>query len=343
MKLSSMLMTGVALMAVSFSPCANAFKVGLLMPTQNEDRWYKEGFMLEKKLKKEGFETELFYGGDVDIELQKKQILRAANDGCNVLIIGSIDGSAISDPLNDAKKKGIAIISYDRLITGTDAVNYYATFDNEMVGHIQGKYLVDKLQLDSSYESRNIELFYGSLNDNNAKFFWKGALEELQPYIDSGVVNIKSGVITPEAAQTPDWSDTEANKRMTKLIEENGYGPNGTKLDGVLCPADCIAKGVIFALKKAGYNSSNMPIITGQDATAEGLEQIKAGELAMTILKSPNALSDTVVNMVKSISKHEEVEINDTSTYNNGAKIVDSYLCMPELVDKTNIDKVLNM
>jgi len=177
MKFTKLLSCAAVVTAVSFTPVANAFKVGLAMPTQNEDRWYKEGMMLQKMLKDAGFEVELFYGGDVDVELQQRQVARLANEGAQALIIGPIDGSALGESLKIAKSKHIPVISYDRLITGTDAVTYYATFDNEMVGHMQGKYLVDKLDLAMSNSPKHIELFYGSLNDNNAKFFWKGAME----------------------------------------------------------------------------------------------------------------------------------------------------------------------
>lgn len=323
------------------APQVHAYKVGLAMPTQNEDRWYKEGFLLQDKLKNAGFEVELFYGGDVDVDLQNKQIIRLANSGVNVLVIGAIDGAAMADSLAVAKSKGINVISYDRLITGTNAVSYYATFDNEMVGHMQGKYLVDKLNLGMTSTPKNIELFYGSLNDNNAKFFWKGAMDELRPYIQSGQAVIKSGQTTPEEVNTPDWSTTEANKRMSDLIDKIGYGPGKTRLDGVLCPADCISDGVLFALKRNGYDSSNMPVVTGQDAVPEALKSIEAGEQAMTIFKNPNELCNRIVSMVTSLARGQTVEINDTSTYDNGAKIVDTYLCTPELIDKSNVAQLI--
>ncbi len=321
------------------APQVHAYKVGLAMPTQNEDRWYNEGLLLKNKLTSAGFEVELFYGGDVDVDLQNKQLIRLADEGANVLVIGAIDGGALKDSLSYAHKKGVKVISYDRLITGTDAVSYYATFDNAMVGHMQGKFLVDKLNLATTSTPKNIELFYGALSDNNAKFFWQGAMEELRPYIQSGILHIRSGQTTPEEVNTPDWSTTEANKRMSDLIEKVGYGPGKVKLDGVLCPADCISSGVLFALKRFGYDASNMPVITGQDAVPEALDSIENGELAMTIFKDPNELSNAVVNMIKSLKNGEEVEINDTSTYDNGAKIVDTYLCQPELIVKRNVDK----
>lgn len=322
-----------------FSTQSNAFTVGLAMPTQNEDRWYNEGFMLQNKLKAAGYDVELFYGGDVDVALQQRQLVRLADQNVNVLVVGSIDGSALSEALATAKNKNIPVISYDRLITGTDAVSYYATFDNEMVGHMQGKFLVKALNLENDPTPKNIELFYGSLNDNNAKFFWKGAMDELSPYFENGQLVCKSNEMTPEQVNTPDWSGNESNKRMNALIEKVGYGPDGVKLDAILSPADCVSEGIIFALKKRGYNSSNIPVVTGQDAVPEALDHIASGELAMTIYKNPSELCDTIVKMVGAISKGEKVDINDTTTYNNGAKLMASYLCKPELLDKSNYQK----
>jgi putative multiple sugar transport system substrate-binding protein len=339
MKLVKLLSCSTVAAMMFIAPQVHAYKVGLAMPTQNEDRWYNEGVLLQNKLKNAGFDVELFYGGDGDIDLQNKQIIRLTNLGVNVLVVGAIDGAAMSDSLGFAKSKGVAVISYDRLITRTPAVSYYATFDNEMVGHMQGKYLVDKLNLATTSTPKNIELFYGALTDNNAKFFWKGAMDELRPYIQSGQAVIRSGQTTPEEVNTPDWSTTEANKRMGELIEKVGYGPGKTRLDGVLCPADCISSGVLFALKRNGYDSSNMPVVTGQDAVPEALDSIENGEQAMTIFKNPNELCNTIVSMVTNMSKGQPVEINDTSTYDNGAKIVDTYLCMPELIDKSNVAK----
>ncbi|MBP5243864.1 MAG: substrate-binding domain-containing protein, partial [Succinivibrio sp.] len=167
MKLVKLLSCSTVAAMMFIAPQVHAYKVGLAMPTQNEDRWYNEGVLLQNKLKNAGFEVELFYGGDGDIDLQNKQIIRLTNLGVNVLVVGAIDGAAMSDSLGFAKSKGVSVIRYDRLITKTPAVSYYATFDNEMVGHIHGKYLVDKLNLATTSTPKNIELFYGSLTDNN--------------------------------------------------------------------------------------------------------------------------------------------------------------------------------
>ena len=304
-----------------------------------EDRWYHEGFELEQQLKSKGFNVELFFSGDADIDLQNRQIKRLADSNVDALVIDSIDGNALS--LKDAKAKSIPVISYDRLITGTDAVTYYVFFDNQQVGKIQGQYLIDKLK-PTVDDPKNIEIFYGSLDDKNALFFYEEAMQILKPYIDSGALVVKSGKISPNETNVPGWRTDLASKRMDEILDTVGYGANGgVKLDGILSPADCLSVGIIFTLKKKGYTPSNIPVITGQDATAKALQNVKEGYQAMTIYKSIDDLHDAVIDMVKSISSGKKANINDTTTYNNGLKDMDSFPCTPELIDRSNLAKLL--
>lgn len=340
MKLKAVL--ALSVLPVLFTSQADAFTVGVLMPTQDEARWYSEGFGVEKELKTAGFNVELFFGGDIDVSSQQRQIKRLSNDSnIDALVIGSIDGNALADALTIAKSKKLPVISYDRLITGTDAVTYYATFDNGKVGEIQGKFLIDKLH-PTVDDPKNIEIFYGSLDDNNAKFFYGEAMKILQPYIDSGALVIKSGEIKPEETNIPSWRTDLSSKRMDAIMDKVGYGPDsGERLDGILSPADCISSGIIFTLKKRGYTVENIPVITGQDSTPDALKNIQEGYQAMTIFKDGKQLQDTVLDMVKAISQGQEANINDTSTYNNGVMDMKSFLCTPELIDRSNINKLL--
>lgn len=331
----------ISTMSLLFTLQTQAYTVGVAMPTQNEDRWYHEGFELEQQLKSKGFNVELFYGGDSDIDLQNRQIKRLADNNVDALVIGSIDGNALTESLKDAKAKSIPVISYDRLITGTDAVSYYVSFDNQQVGKIQGQYLIDKLK-PTVDAPKNIEIFYGSLDDKNAHFFYEEAMQILKPYIDSGALVVKSGKISPNETNVPGWRTDLASKRMDEILDTVGYGANGgVKLDGILSPADCLSEGIIFTLKKRGYTPSNIPVITGQDATAEALQNVKEGYQAMTIYKSSEDLHDAVIDMLKSISSGQKAKVNDTTTYNNGVKDMDSFLCTPELIDSSNIAKLL--
>lgn len=331
----------ISTMSLLFTLQTQAYTVGVAMPTQNEDRWYHEGFELEQQLKSKGFNVELFFGGDADIDLQNRQIKRLADSNVDALVIGSIDGNALTESLKDAKAKNIPVISYDRLITNTDAVSYYVSFDNQQVGKIQGQYLIDKLQ-PTVDDPKNIEIFYGSLDDKNAHFFYEEAMQILKPYIDSGALVVKSGKISPNETNVPGWRTDLASKRMDEILDTVGYGANGgVKLDGILSPADCLSEGIIFTLKKRGYSPSNIPVITGQDATAEALQNVKEGYQAMTIYKSSEDLHDAVIDMLKSISSGQKAKVNDTTTYNNGVKDMDSFLCTPELIDSSNIAKLL--
>ena len=244
-------------------------------------------------------------------------------------------------PLKDANAKSIPVISYDRLITGTDAVTYYVSFDNQQVCKIQGQYLIDKLK-PTVDDPKNIEIFYGTLDDKNDLFFYEEAMQILKPYIDSGALVVKSGKFSPNETNVPGWRTDLASKRMDEIIDTVGYGANGgVKLDGILSPADCLNNGIIFILKKKGYTPENIPVITGQDATAEALNNVKEGYQAMTIYKTSNDLHEAVINMIRAISSGRKATVNDTTTYNNGVKDMDSFLCTPELIDNTNVAKLL--
>ncbi|MGN0915600.1 MAG: sugar-binding protein [Succinivibrio sp.] len=314
-----------------------AYTVGIAMPTQEDNRWYVEGYHLQKVLIQNGFNVELFYGGDFDLELQKKQLNRLVDEKkVDALVVAALDCGGLNAQLEHAKSNHIPIISYDRLITGTGAIDYYATFDNEKVGIIQGTYIVDKLK-PSKDNVINLEIFYGSLDDNNAKFFYNGAMTVLKPYIDEGAIVIKSGEITPQETETKGWSTDLANKRMVKLIEKVGYGPGKVRLDAVLSPADCVSEGIALALSFNGYKDSEFPLITGQDATPDAINRVKNGTMAMTIFKSPAKLGSAVIDMLTALKNGTKVKVNDVSTYNNGVKTVSSYLCQPELIDKDHM------
>ncbi|MGN1281340.1 MAG: sugar-binding protein [Succinivibrio sp.] len=334
---NKLLKTAIA-SSVLCAAAANAYTVGLAFPTQDDQRWYSEGKMLNDKLISAGFNTEVFYGGDLDVELQKKQITRLINSGVNLLIIAAIDDTSLVDVLQPAIDNKIPVISYDRLIKNTDAPTYYASVDNEMIGEMQGKYIVDQLRPGNG-NVKTIEIFAGSMDDNNAKVFYQGAMRKLGGFIDLGYIVVKSGQQSFEQTSTEGWSGELANKRMNDLIEKVGYSPNGEKLDAILSPNDGIADGIIFCLKKNGYTAENMPKITGCDSTPTAITHINNGEQGMTIYKSTE-LCNTVVDMVTDISKGNPVDVNDDFSYDNGFKIMDSVLCDPELIDYSNTHTV---
>lgn len=318
---------------------AEGMKVGVSMPTKSLQRWNQDGSNMEAALKEMGYEVDLQYAEN-KVEAQVSQIENMVTKGAKVIVVASIDGSALSSVLDDAKAAGVSIIAYDRLIMNTDAVSYYATFDNYSVGQIQGQYIEEKLGLKEGKGPFNFEIATGPLDDNNVVYFFGGAMDVLQPYVDSGKLVIKSGQATREQCATPNWEESKAQERMDNIITAN-YTTD--KIDAVLCSNDSTSLGVQSALKSAGYGSADkpMPIVTGQDANIANVKAIVAGEQSMSVFKDTRALADKVVEMVDAIVQSTEPEVNDTETYDNGVKVVPSYLLKPEFVDLSNYKALL--
>jgi putative multiple sugar transport system substrate-binding protein len=316
--------------------------VGVSMPTKDLQRWNQDGANMKTQLENAGYKVDLQYANN-DIATQTSQIENMITKGDKILVIASIDGSALKSVLDTAKKKGIAVIAYDRLIMNSDAVSYYATFDNYKVGTIQGDFLVDKLGLKSRSSSNPayIELFTGSPDDNNINFFFGGAMDVLKPYIDKGVLVVPSGQTSKAQCATLNWSTEEAQKRMENLITSQGYGPKGKKLDAVYSSNDSCALGITNALVAAGYTADNFPLVTGQDCDKASVKNMLKGTQAMSIFKDTRTLAEKVVGMVDAIMQGRQPEINDRKTYNNGTGIIPSYLCDPVFATTENYKKLL--
>lgn len=327
--------------ASSTDTSASKARVGVSMPTQSLQRWNQDGHSMEKLLKEAGYDVDLQYAGDNDIPTQVAQVENMIATGCDVLVIASIDGSALTEVLKEAKDAGIKVIAYDRLIMNSDAVSYYATFDNYKVGQIQGQYIVDSLGLENSEKSFNIELFTGSPDDNNVNFFFGGAMDVLNPYIESGKLVVKSEQTSKAQCATQNWSTEEAQKRMENVITSQGYSPEGTKLDAVYSSNDSVANGITNALVAVGYTKDNFPIITGQDCDITAMKNMIAGTQSMSVFKDTRTLAAKVVEMCDAIIKGTEPEVNDTKTYDNGTGIIPSYLCEPVFADKSNYKELL--
>ena len=320
----------------------SAVKVGVAMPTKSLQRWNQDGSNMKKELEKAGYKVDLQYANN-DIALQTQQIENMVTKGNQILVIASIDGSALKGVLDTAKKAGIQVIAYDRLIMNSDAVTYYATFDNYKVGTLQGDDLVDKLNLKNRSKSdpAYIEFFTGSPDDNNINFFFGGAMDVLKPYLDSGVLVCRSGQTSKAQCATLNWSTEKAQARMEALIASQGYGPNGTKLDAVYSSNDSCANGITNALVGAGYTAANFPIITGQDCDKPSVKNMIAGTQAMSVFKDTRTLASQVVKMVDAIAKGTVPPNNDRQTYDNGTGVIPSFLCEPVFGDKSNYKKLL--
>ena len=313
--------------------------VGISMPTKSSARWIADGDNMVEQFSAAGYGTDLQYADD-NIPNQLAQIENMIVKGDNVLVIAAIDGTTLSDVLAQAADQGITVIAYDRLIRESPNVDYYATFDNFQVGVLQGSYIRDTLDLDNTDGPYNIELFGGSPDDNNAYFFYDGAMSVLQPYIDSGKLVVKSGQTGMDKVSTLRWSGSVAQARMDNLL--SAYYSDAP-IDAVLSPYDGLSIGIISSLKGVGYGSSdlNMPVITGQDAEVPSVKSIIAGEQTSTIFKDTRELAKITVDMVNAVLSGGKVPVNDTETYDNGVKVVPSYLLSPVLVDVNNYQKVL--
>ena len=311
-------------------------KIGVAMPTKDLQRWNQDGSNMEAQLIEAGYEVDLQYASN-DIPTQVSQIENMINSGCQLLVIASIDGDSLGTVLEQAKEKNIPVIAYDRLIMNSDAVTYYATFDNYMVGTKQGEYIKEQLDLDNAAGPFNIELVTGDPGDNNARFFFGGAMDVLQPYIDAGKLVVKSGQTDFETVATANWATETAQSRAENILSSN-YS-DGTNVDVWLCSNDSTALGVENALA-ANYNGT-YPIITGQDCDIENVKNMIAGKQSMSVFKDTRTLASQVVKMVGQILKGETVDVNDTTTYDNGTGVIPSYLCQPVFADVNNYKELL--
>ena len=340
-KLLSLLLA-VAMVATMLTGCGaggNSNKVGVSMPTKSLQRWNQDGDNMKKLLEEAGYTVDLQYADNI-VETQVSQIENMINSGCKVLVIAAVEGDSLGTVLAQAKEKNIPVIAYDRLIMNSDAVSYYATFDNYMVGTKQGQYIEQELGLASGAGPFNIELITGDPGDNNARFFFGGAMDVLQKYIDNGQLVVKSGQVDFDTVATQSWSTENAQNRFDAIISAN-YA-DGTKLDAVMASNDSTAMGVTNSLE-ANYagNHDNWPIITGQDCDIANVKNMIAGKQSMSIFKDTRTLAAKTVEMVDALMKGGEAPVNDKETYDNGTGVIPSYLCEPVFADINNYKELL--
>ncbi|SHM80232.1 multiple monosaccharide ABC transporter substrate-binding protein [Phytopseudomonas punonensis] len=337
-KLVAAMAMGATLVSAASVGAAEKGFVGIAMPTKSSARWIDDGNNMVKQLEKAGYKADLQYAED-DIPTQVSQIENMMVKGVNVLVIAAIDGTTLTNALENAHAADIKVIAYDRLIRDSEYVDYYATFDNTKVGVLQAESLVKGMQARGK-GPYNVELFGGSPDDNNAYFFYNGAMSVLQPLIDKGEIKILSGQTGMGKVGTLRWDGATAQARMDNLLSAN-YTKE--RLDGVLSPYDGISIGVLSSLKGVGYGSGDMPmpIVTGQDSEVPSVKSILAGEQYSSIFKDTRQLAEVTVGMVKALLEGAEPQINDTKTYDNGKKVVPAYLLQPVTVDKSNWEKVL--
>jgi putative multiple sugar transport system substrate-binding protein len=330
---------------------AEDLTIGVSMPTQTSERWIADGNNVKEQLEGEGYAVDLQYAND-DIPTQSQQIDQMITEGADILVVAAIDGTALSGQLENAAANNIPVVSYDRLIRDSENVDFYVTFDNFQVGVAQGTALLRGLGLQNEDGSPgtatgpfNVELFAGSLDDNNAFFFWDGAMSVLQPLIDDGTLVVKSGQTSIEQAAILRWQQETAQRRMEDLLT-SAYN-DGSRVDGVLSPYDGLSRGIITALQNAGYGPTldaqpqPMAVVTGQDAEIASVKLINDGVQSSTIFKDTRLLAEQAVAAASAFAQGNEPEANDTETYDNGVKVVPSYLLPVETVFADDIQSVL--
>ena len=319
--------------------CASALAadlVGVSMPTKDLQRWNQDGDNMEKLLKEAGYDVELQFASN-DVPTQLAQVETMIDNGAKVVVIAAIEGSSLGQALDKAAEKGCKVIAYDRLLMDNENVDYYATFDNYKVGTVQGEYIKQALDLDNQAGPFALEVTAGDPGDNNANFFYSGAMDVLQPYIDAGKLVVKSGQIAFNDVATPTWKTEVAQNRASSIL--SSFYADGSNIDVWLCSNDSTALGVINALED-NYDGE-WPIITGQDCDKPNVKKMIEGKQAMSVFKDTRTLAAQVVKMVGQILAGETVDVNDTTTYNNNKIVVPSFLCEPVFGSADNYVELL--
>lgn len=305
--------------------------IGVALPSKTSENWVLAGGLFEDGLKTAGFKGDVQYAGaSTIVKDQQDQISAMVTKGAKVIIIGAADGGQLGTQVKQAHDAGAIVIAYDRLILNTADVDYYVAYDNFKVGELQGQALLDGLKAKKASGPYNIELFSGSSDDANSAVFFNGAMSILQPKIDDGTLVVSSGQTDIKQTATAGWKAENAQSRMDQLLT-SAY--SGKTLDGVLSPNDTLARAIITSVKAAG---KDIPVVTGQDSEAESVKSIMAGEQYSTINKDTRVLVTQAITMAQKLQKGETVEVNDTKSYDNGAKIVPAFLLKPVIVTKAN-------
>ena len=322
--------------------------IGVSMPTKSEERWNKDGNNLKSKLEKAGYKVVLSFADDKPAQ-QNADIENMVNKGAKIVVVASKDGTAVGPAVEKAKDSGAKVIAYDRLIMNTKAVDYYATFQLERTGVLEAQWLIDQLGLESGAKGPfNVELFTGSPDDNNAKYFFKGAWDLLQPYFKSGVlvspsqhgggVNKDFKLSDWQKISVQSWKTEQAQKDMESILDST-YA-HGEKLDAVLSPYDGISQGVINAIQSKRPdmqpNSPNWPKITGQDAMEISVANISKGLQGQTVFKDVNKLADAVYDMIIELAEGKKVS-GLNGKFNNNTIEVPSKLLDPKGITKENL------
>ena len=323
------------LIAIAIAGCsdeASGDRVVAVSFPNTTSSWQRNGDSIKRFLEEDNFKVEMQFAGSPSE--QSSQIGELLDKKPKCIVIGALDGEGLVDVLEKAKEYQIPVIAFDRIIKNTDAVSYYASYDNEAIGEAMGMYFEAALNLKGGGGPYNIEFFAGAPTDNNAHLFFKNTMAILEPYIQSGQLVCRSGQKDFDRVAVADWNSANARTRIKSLLDT--YYKDGAQPNAILSPNDDIA-GVILEEMKARNMSA--PLISGLDADPAALERIKAGQQTFTVGKDPDHLTAKCVRMIKAVVEGTQPDINDVKTYNNGVKIIPAYLCTPMIIDKTNVER----
>ena len=327
----------VELPVVETSAPESGNRIGVAMPNRQTQRWIQDGDNMRHMLEEAGYQVDLQYA-DNDIATQIYQIENMIAEDCKVLVIAAVEGEALGTVLDRAKAAGIPVIAYDRLIMGSDAVSYYASFDNWEVGVRQGQFIVDALNLENAGNKvYNIEFVTGDPSDNNINFLFDGAMSVLKPYMDRGVLVTPSGQTEKQNAATPYWDCGFAQDRFEEILEK--FYADGKELHAVLANNDTTAMGVANAL--ALKYTGKYPVMTGQDCEIPNVRNMLAGKQAMSVFKDTRILAARAAEMVDALMKGEAPPVNDVQSYDNGTGVIPAFLCEPVVATPDNIRQLL--
>ena len=332
--LKKLLIISLMLVIILVSGCGEESsddkKIAIAFPNTTPS-WQRNGDSMKKSLEEEGFAVDLQFSSNSNEQISQVKEILDSKPSC--VVIGAIDGEAFVEVLEQAKEQNTPIIAFDRIIKNTDAVNYYASFDNEAIGEAMGEYIEATLNLKNGGGPYNIELFAGGPSDNNAHLFFENSMRVLDPYFKSGQLICRSKQTDFNSCATADWNSENAKTRIHNLLST--YYNAGQPLQVVLSPNDDIAGVILEVMKTRGMQ---LPLISGLDADPAAISRIKAGEQTFTVSKDPDLLTAKCVRMIKAVVEGTEPDINDVKTYNNGVKVVPAYLCTPYIIDKSNVN-----
>ena len=325
-------------------------KIGISMPTQSLERWNRDGAYLDSEFQAAGYETILTFS-DNDSGKQVNDIQNMLADGVDLLIVAAIDGEALNTAMDEAAEANVPVIAYDRLIMNV-AVSYYVSFDNYTVGKLQGEFVVEQLDLENAGDKvYNMEFTAGDPADNNAGYFYNGAMDVLKPYIDAGTLNVVSGQTDFDTVATAQWSTDTALERAQNVL--SSYYADGTQLDVWVCSNDSTALGVAQAIT-SDYAGGNSVLITGQDGDEANLKNIVDGIQTMTVYKNVSNEAVVTLSLAQSIIKGDTVDasltdafaiecVYDTESYetSEGNKCP-SFLLVPNVITKDNLQELVD-